>query len=103
MTQKKINERRKLERLACTLEGVYISQDKYPHRIRCNNISKKGVGVVSSVSLPVNNQATFVVSSKTINPVLLEGKVCWCKEALDKWSAGVSFNKELSFNLKSLI
>jgi hypothetical protein len=103
MLPKGPKEKRVDKRIPCDLEGVYISPDKFPHRIRCNNISLKGVGLVSSAPLPINNQATLIVSTKTVNPVLLEGKVCWCKEALDKWSAGINFNKELSFELKSLI
>jgi hypothetical protein len=95
--------RRTAKRLPCFFRGSYISQGNISHAAVCNDISSKGAGVTTSTLLPLNTQVKMKFDTGKINPLLLEGRVCWCRKTLDKWQAGIVFNRDLPFDLEKVI
>lgn len=95
--------RREVKRLSCDLKGTYVSGG-ISHEVQSKDISNKGLGVITATPLQIDSQVKLEMSTKNKVPLLLAGRVCWCRKLdEDWWRSGVIFNRPLPFELKKIV
>jgi PilZ domain-containing protein len=97
------NERRITKRMPCILSGRYTSRGSYFCELGCEDISIKGAKVFTLQPLKVNNYLRFDITTKKRSLVPVDGKVCWSRKAVHGWHSGITFDKDLPFDVKRII
>jgi len=96
-------QRRSSKRKACFLVGGYVMLDKAPYVAKYCDISLDGIGVVTEQPLPVNMHVRVALNTKKKGLMLVDGKICWCKNAGKGWRSGIVFDRKLSVELTMII
>ena len=97
------NERRLAKRTPCFLAGRYTSKESYFCELGCEDISVKGVKVFTLSPLKVDSYLRFDITTKKRSLIPVEGKICWSKKAVHGWHSGITFDRDLSFDVKKII
>ena len=91
--------RRGSKRRACFLVGGYVLLDKAPYVAKYYDISLEGVGVITEKPLPAGMHVKIALNTKKKGLVLVKGKICWCKKERNGWRSGITFDRELSYEM----
>jgi hypothetical protein len=104
MSDRDFGYRREFKRLPCTLKGSHTASTGVSYAIQCKDISAKGAGLITDAPLQIDSQVKIDLTTRKKLPLLLAGRVCWCKKVHDdNWHAGVMFNRQLPFELARII
>ena len=95
--------RRIKDRYVCSLSGDFYFSQGSTCNVDCDNISSSGAKINIPISLPINSYIKLKLSSKKMDTILIEGKVCWCRKSLGKYQAGILFNKALAVEPAMLV
>lgn len=96
-------DKRMFERVSCSLEGEYLSSNGQAGKTMCFDISALGVRLNMSDPLPVGDKMKMKFATKKQVPFFMEGIVRWCRQGVDNWYAGISFNKPLLFPVNMVV
>jgi hypothetical protein len=103
MYEQYFGHRREFERLPCSLMGNCISSEESSYQIKCQDISPKGIGVITSAPLSINSQVKLELNTKKMVPLTLEGKVCWCNRISSGWRVGIMFDRPLFVPIENIV
>lgn len=104
MQDRDFGYRREFKRLPCALKGNYAAATGISYAAQCKDISTKGAGLITAQPLQIDSQIKIDVTTRRNSPLLLTGRICWCKKISDEqWQAGVMFNKQLPFEPNKII
>ena len=95
--------RRVVERVPCSLAGMYMKSDKSLEQLKCVDISKKGVGVSISTPLRIKSELSFDLNTANLNHIHLQGEVCWCHKTSNSWRAGIRLSREIPYELNRVV
>ncbi len=95
--------RRTSKRMSCFLVGGYVMLDKAPYVAKYCDISLDGIGVITEQPLPVGTHVRVALNTKKKGLMLVDGKICWCKNPGKNWRSGVVFDRKLSVELATII
>lgn len=101
--QDEFGQRRSSKRKACFLVGGYVMLDKAPYVAKYRDINLNGIGVVTEQPLPVNTYVKVALNTKKKGLMLVDGKICWCKNSSRGWCSGIVFDRKLSVELTMII
>ena len=102
--KKSSKEKRRYKRRPSRLGGFYFFPDKSSGICRINDISVKGIGLVTSKRVSIGTRLKIKTVDKKMNPLILKGKVRWCRKASsNRWQVGIILNKPLPFPLKVVL
>jgi hypothetical protein len=88
-------EKREIDRTSCYLEGELISDHGDYRPVILYDISAAGAEVRTHKPVSVHAQVRINVMTKKMAPLILEGKIRWCKKSDEVWQAGIAFHKPL--------
>jgi len=94
--------RRREKRLHCALTGTCAIGADAPATITCRDISLSGAGIVSDRAFVLNAYVLLSLGIQGNDTLLLQGRVCWCKEERDTFRAGVHFDRSLLYDVERL-
>jgi|TARA_B100000315_G_C14559351_1_gene579751 hypothetical protein len=97
---KSIKERRMFERIPCFITGEYVNKAKEVVGIICENISAAGARLLMP-EVPENYKTGIRLVTNERKYFSLKGTVRWHKKEGDNWRVGMSFDKALTFPLKT--
>ena len=97
------DHRRLTKRFLCFLSGRYTTAENICAELGCEDISKKGARVLTAEPLPVDSHFSFDVTTTKMSLLPLEGRVRWCNKTVHGYRSGIAFDRELTFNVRSII
>lgn len=103
MVNNEYGYRRQVRRQPCYLKGSCFIAEGISEEMRCEDISAKGVGVRTTMQLPLNAQVKLDLITKNSQHLGLEGRVCWCSKQDAGYRAGIQFNKDIALDIKNII
>lgn len=96
-------DRRTMRRYPCSLDVNFTSEHGNKSKVKCEDISSLGAGIVGRKEIPVGTKLLIKFRTKNEVNVPVEGKVRWCVRRKGAWRSGIAFNKLMFVPLDILV